>query len=522
MKTKKIFTILMLATICLIFVALGAQAIDYPEIGGNVPGTTLEGYVRYIYLFALSIVGIAATITSKDEAKKWIWGAITGVILALAAYLILYTINPDLVSIRRPTLTPIENNTNNSESGTTNNGNNNPVYYEWTMTPLNKYCRDVLFEGWVNVADSFCQGNAPGTGYSCCRSFILAVGGFFVYNSFFKTTAETTENQDEETLSLSSKITAISQEIILDPVINGQKIRYYLANNGQAYESNFDGSGLTQLSADILTNLSKVLWSPDRNKVIHIFNDNKVIKKYLYDFKINQSTRLNQNIGYISWAPNKDRIVYQYHGPTGENNISISNPDGLDWTNIFPTRMKDLIVKWPSSNKIALITEPSGLIQGTTYTLNLTNNDFQKVIEPTYGLTTLWSPQANKLLFSETDHQGKNLKLKIADLEQSTINQLDIVTLPEKCIWSTDNQTVFCAIPEDIPQIVILPDDYHKNLTSFSDHFWKINVDTGQKIKIFENKGEQIYDAKNLLLSPLENYLIFVNQTDDLLYSLEI
>lgn len=120
MKTKKIFIILILATICLVFITLSAQAIDYPEIGGEGPGTSLEGYVRYIYLFALSIVGIAAlgaityggitymlsdTITSKDEAKKWIWGAVSGLILALAAYLILYTINPDLVNWRKPPIT---------------------------------------------------------------------------------------------------------------------------------------------------------------------------------------------------------------------------------------------------------------------------------------------------------------------------------------------------------------------------------------------------------------------------------
>lgn len=351
--------------------------------------------------------------------------------------------------------------------------------------------------------------------------FILAVGGFFVYN-FFLNQDDEVENTNSTPDPLSNQIKAISQEAVLNPVINGQKVRYYLADNGRAYESNFDGSGLTQLSTDTLTNLSGVLWSPNKDKAIHIFNDQGIIKKYFYDFETKQSTKLSQNIGYISWAPNEDRIVYQYLGPTEESSISISNPDGLDWTNVFPTRMKDLIIKWPSSNKVALITKPSGLTQGTAYTLNLANNDFQKIIEPTYGLTTLWSPQANKLLFSETDHQGKDLKLKIADLGQPTINQLDIITLPEKCVWSTDNQTVFCAVPENIPQIAILPDDYHKNLTSFSDHFWKINVNTGQKIKIFENKGEQIYDAKNLLLSPSEDYLIFINQLDDLLYSLEI
>jgi len=351
--------------------------------------------------------------------------------------------------------------------------------------------------------------------------FILIIGGFIIYNFLLNKDSEV-ENTDSTSNSLSNQITAISQEPVINPIINNQKVKYYLSGNGQAYESSFNGSGLTQLSTGTLTNLSGVLWSPNKDKAIHIFNDQEVIKKYFYDFRTEQSTRLSQNIGYISWAPNEDRIVYQYHGSTGEDSISISNPDGLDWTNVFLTRMKDLLVKWPSSNKVALMTKPSGLTQGTAYTLNLVNNDFQKVIEPTYGLTALWSPQANKILFSETDHQGKDLKLKIADLGQSTINQLDITTLPEKCVWSTDNQTVFCAVPENIPQIAILPDDYHKNLTSFSDHFWKINVDTGQKIEIFENKSEQIYDAKNLLLSPLEDYLIFINQTDDLLYSLEI
>ena len=48
----------------------------------------------------------AGILTSKDEAKKWIWGALSGLILALAAYLILNTINPDLVSLTPPALQP--------------------------------------------------------------------------------------------------------------------------------------------------------------------------------------------------------------------------------------------------------------------------------------------------------------------------------------------------------------------------------------------------------------------------------
>jgi len=184
MKTKKLFTILILATICLVFITLDTQAIDYPEIGGETPETSLEGYVRYIYLFALSIVGIAALgaityggitymlsdmITSKDEAKKWIWGAITGLILALAAYLILYTINPDLVSLRAPTLTPTGNNTNNSSPETPM-----PSYqYQWTQLPnmsSGQDCNSRLGNDWSRAANNLCQERFPtGPSYVCCK-----------------------------------------------------------------------------------------------------------------------------------------------------------------------------------------------------------------------------------------------------------------------------------------------------------------------------------------------------------------
>ena len=116
---KKIFFIFLLLIIfySLFFVrfTLADYKIEVAIPGGPAAGTevTLTDYIRYIYLFGLSLIGITAlgalvyggftymlsdTITSKDDAKKYIWGAISGLVLALAAYLILNTINPDLVN----------------------------------------------------------------------------------------------------------------------------------------------------------------------------------------------------------------------------------------------------------------------------------------------------------------------------------------------------------------------------------------------------------------------------------------
>jgi hypothetical protein len=365
--------------------------------------------------------------------------------------------------------------------------------------------------------------------------FFLALGTLLVYNLLLKkepltepTTSRPTSGQMPTTGQMPqiiSRLKAISQEPVLGPTIDGQKIKYYSAANGNVFKSNFDGSGLMRISSNILPGLLKVLWSPDKSKVIAIFKDGEQVKKYFYDYQTQRSVLLNQNIRYLAWSPAENKIVYQYYDPqTEDNNISIANPDGTQWTNILKTRMKNLIVEWPSLEQVSLRTRPSGLAQSVVYTIDLATNNFQKVINETYGLTILWSPLGNKILYSETSSEGKNLKLKIADLAKQTIKELNFVTLPEKCVWSKDNRTLFCAIPKTIPTTAILPDDYYKGLISFTDDFWRINLDTGEKIQLFEttSETESAYDAKELLLSPQENYLLFVNQKDGLLYSLAL
>jgi len=366
----------------------------------------------------------------------------------------------------------------------------------------------------------------------------LIVGLLVVYNFFLKepipsgTTPEGQLPQGEESVTgetrpvSRAKIKAISQEPVLNPVVDGQKVKYYLKSNGNVFESNFDGSQSIRIFSNILSNLLQVLWSPNnKDEIIAIFEEDGLLKKYFYDYNTGISVSLDRNIRWITWSPIEDKIAYQYYdSQTEDNNISIANPDGSQWTNIFTTRMKNLIVEWLSSDQVAIRTKPSGLAQSVVYTINPVTGDFQKIISEAYGLTVLWSPFGDKLLFSETDNQGKNLKLKIVDLTKSTIGELNFVTLPEKCVWSQDNRTLFCAVPKAISNLAVLPDDYYKERISFTDDFWIINLDTEEKIQIYlpESGKAATYDAKELLLSPLEDYLLFINKKDDLLYSLEL
>lgn len=351
--------------------------------------------------------------------------------------------------------------------------------------------------------------------------------GFLVYNfSLKKKTAPATEPlpAEEQAGLPAQKIKPISQERVVsaDLAPDDKRIRYYLARNGNLFETDFDGKNLRQISGALLVNLIKVLFSPtDKEKVIVILKEDGQIRKYFYDCKLGQSSQLHQNIQWIGWSPDGQQIVYQFTNLSKNvNNISLANPDGTNWKNIFETRLEDLIIHWPAKDKIALASPANGLVRSALYLINTDGSNFNKIIGDIYGLTIRWSPKGDKFIFSETDERGKNLKLNLADSQGQNQKILNITTLPEKCTWGEDNRTLFCAVPQEISPYITWPDDYKKGVISTEDNFYKIDLITEEKIKLFSPSKEKAFDAKDLFLSPQEDYLFFINQRDGLLYSL--
>jgi len=101
--------------------ALAATTIvkDYPELGGINPGDkeiTLPEFIKYIFLFSLAIVGIVGLLAivigafgyltavgnpqKASDAKNKIISALLGLLLLLGSYILLNTINPDLLELK--------------------------------------------------------------------------------------------------------------------------------------------------------------------------------------------------------------------------------------------------------------------------------------------------------------------------------------------------------------------------------------------------------------------------------------
>ena len=114
MRTFSLFTLLVLGTAPLYTFAEGTYA-PLIQVPGFTDGLTngFSEYVNYLYATAIAIGALLAVVkiivagvkymtsevvTSKGDAKKDIQGALLGLLLILGAYIILNTINPQLLN----------------------------------------------------------------------------------------------------------------------------------------------------------------------------------------------------------------------------------------------------------------------------------------------------------------------------------------------------------------------------------------------------------------------------------------
>lgn len=90
--------------------------------GAPSPGSSIANYINYLFVFALALSGFlalgmmtlgglqyvlaAGNVSKVEEAKNKITQALIGLGVILVSFLLLRTINPDLVKLKNPDLSP--------------------------------------------------------------------------------------------------------------------------------------------------------------------------------------------------------------------------------------------------------------------------------------------------------------------------------------------------------------------------------------------------------------------------------
>ncbi|MFH1393158.1 MAG: hypothetical protein ABIG73_02155 [Patescibacteria group bacterium] len=217
----------------------------------------------------------------------------------------------------------------------------------------------------------------------------------------------------------------------------------------------------------------------------------------------------------IAFSPDTKKIAY-YISDLKNNSLFISDADGKNQKTLLKNfQLRDVVLSWPKTKQLAIASRPSGLVDGGLWLFDVNTLKLTKIIDGLPGLETIFSPDGDNFIYSFVDQNGRNPILAVYRKGVSK-NINNVSTLVEKCAWSNDSISIYCAVPKSWLDSAVLPDDYYKDAISTVDDIWKINTETGAKSIVFENMG----DISNLAISGSGDNLIFILKNSEFLYKI--
>jgi hypothetical protein len=368
--------------------------------------------------------------------------------------------------------------------------------------------------------------------------FCVALLLFGVYNLSFKSPKEEAPPTEKKVTEVSepkitpkisnASIALISDEAVLAPTLikDTHAIKYYDKNSGRVYQIDFDGNNKRTFSDQELIGLDKVLWSPDKTKVITKFISADKTKFFYYNYTTLKNTRIKDTLSEIVWHNSSNRIFYVYSDPnTKKRTLNISDPEGTNWIKLADIPFSETrIAEIPQSTLVSFWNKPDAFFETTLKSIPLIGGEEKIILKNIFGADYLWSNNGNSALVSHSNAKGgTKIQLSLVNSSGGEFRNLNLPTLVSKCVWLSDNKTVYCALPGEIPASAIMPNDYDQEKFHTADTFWKIDTLTGEKSRIVDlNKITNGYDATNLFLNTDESILFFTNRLDGKLYRITL
>ena len=185
------------------------------------------------------------------------------------------------------------------------------------------------------------------------------------------------------------------------------KIIFYENIDSIIYEIGFDGGSKRELAR--IPDVSEIIFSPNGKELIASISEKKGEVRAYFDLQNDKKIELHKNIRSLAFSPNGEKIVYHfYDGASGEGWISLSEPDGSNFTNIFKTRIKEMSFLWLEDGLIIFyLNGESGLVG---FSMAPDGKNLTKINED--GLNYYLNPEIReKTILEEMGIKAANLKL---------------------------------------------------------------------------------------------------------------
>lgn len=324
------------------------------------------------------------------------------------------------------------------------------------------------------------------------------------------------------------KIKAISDEAAISPVyVPGENAIKYYSKTGPAYQIDANGGAKKMISSQELPGLSGALWSSDQTKTILRHTDpNGQSRFFYYDYSTQKGVPIKNNVDEIAWQTSGNKIFYKYYDQaTKKRSLNISDPDGTNWTKLADIDYRNIsIAQIPQSGLVSFWNKADSFSETIFESIPTLGGERKPIYKGKFGADYLWNRDGSLVLVSNADQRtGTKMQLAVMNYNGGEYRNLDAPTFVSKCIWSRDGKTVYYALPGNIPNAAILPNEYDEGKFKTTDTFWKLNISDTKKERVVEPTDiKDAYDATDLFLSDDEGALFFTNKTDGKLYRINL
>jgi hypothetical protein len=294
-------------------------------------------------------------------------------------------------------------------------------------------------------------------------------------------------------------------------------VQYIERQSGNVFSYQTDTHTLTRVNNKTLPGIQSAVWLPDASMSFVRYlsgTDFTTVNTYALGSTSPNGFFLPQNLSDV--AVSSTTVLSLASGVNGSI-ASLSRTDGTHASTVFTTPLTSLRVMFAGKNQYLAFSKPSSTLDGDAFLVN-SSGRFSRIAGPLSGLVALASPSGKWALVSYT--QGDTLQTELVNVATGETTVLPVGTIADKCVWTADETSVYCGIPQN-PPAASYPDDWYQGAVTFSDRIWNIHVNDrfAQMVLDFSQANRGALDATALTVDPAKTTLVFMNKNDETLWS---
>ncbi len=309
----------------------------------------------------------------------------------------------------------------------------------------------------------------------------------------------------------------------------GHVVRFIERATGHIYDANLETGAITRISNTTIPKIESISWNNSGSAFIAQMTDSSSIKTKIVEIVRQTSTSTENQFARIDefalpdnlispTFSNQNNIFYLARGISGiEGFLAGSRGESPKKIWQFPTA--EWVAEWAGNSAVALTSKSGNSENGTLYLVNPNTGGTSFVFAGVPGLTTKASPSGKAFLYSISN--GALLETYIYSIDQKDSFIAPFTTLAEKCIWTSDEASVYCF--QSRGDFQNLPDSWYQGTVSFNDRLWRVDTASGETKLISEltTLAKDFMDAVDPAISSDGKYILFKNKKDFSLWVIE-